>query len=59
MKMGMKQWWNGDSRKQKYVGAKISPSNCIYKFSSFLTENTVFYFIRTKRLIQFGEINVI
>jgi len=32
----MEQWWNDDRGKQKYVGAKISPSNCIYKFISFL-----------------------
>jgi len=59
MKLGMENWWNDDGGKQKYLGAKISPSNCIYKFSSFLTKNTLFYFRRTKQLMPFREINVI
>jgi len=58
MLMGMQQWWNDDRGKQKHLGAKISPSKCIYKFISFLAENTVFYLVRTKLLMQFREINM-
>jgi hypothetical protein len=57
MTIGMEQWWNDDRGKQKYLGAKISPSKCIYKFSSFVAENTAFYFVWAQRLMQFREIN--
>ena len=53
----MEQWWNDDRGKQKYLGAKIIPYNCTYKFSSFLTENTAFYFIRRKLSMKVREIN--